>query len=528
MLFNSSEFIFIFLPFSLLIYYLAGARRLGLAVWWLVVASLAFYAWWDPSNLLILGASLLGNYAISHLIARQEGQRARRAALAFGVAANLALLGYYKYANFLLGNLGALAGEDWTLGGIVLPLGISFFTFTQMGYLVDIHRRETAPSRFADYALFVSYYPHLISGPLLHHREMIPQFEALPARRVDWSAVAAGATIFVIGLFKKAVIADNVALHAALPFDLAGEGVGLPMLETVTGVLAYTFQLYFDFSAYSDMAIGISLMFGIALPINFDSPYKSANIAEFWRRWHMTLGRFLTQYLYIPLGGNRVSRPRWYLNLMTVMVLSGLWHGAGWTFVVWGALHGLYLVAYQLWSGVRTARLGTGADDRDRAEAANPRSRTGHAGAVALTFLGVVVAWIFFRAASLPEAMTVLEGFAGFNGLVLPEEWQGRLGPVAGMLSLAGVEFGHLHPSFSLDGVAWVALLLPAVMFLPNSQQIVGYAGTVLQRPPAPLGSFFARLRWRPGLGWAVAGAGMTGLALFLSQRASEFLYFQF
>jgi alginate O-acetyltransferase complex protein AlgI len=526
MLFNSPEFIFIFFPVSLVVYYLIGARQLGLAVWWLVAASLAFYAWWDPSNLLILGASMLGNYAISHLIARQEGQGARKAALLLGVVANLALLGYYKYANFVLGNFGALAGGDWTLGEIVLPLGISFFTFTQMGYLVDIYRREAQPSRFADYALFVSYYPHLISGPLLHHREMIPQFEALPARRVDWNAVATGATIFAIGLFKKAVIADNVALHAALPFDVAGEGMGLPMLETVTGVLAYTFQLYFDFSAYSDMAIGISLMFGIALPINFDSPYKSANIAEFWRRWHMTLGRFLTHYLYIPLGGNRVSRPRWYVNLMIVMVLSGIWHGAGWTFVVWGALHGLYLVVYQLWSGVRTARLGTGA--ADEVETGRRHSRLGHAAGVAVTFLGVVVAWIFFRAASLPEAMTVLEGFAGLNGLVLPEAWQGRLGPVAEALALAGVEFGHLHPSFSLDGVAWVALLLPAVMLLPNSQQIVGYAGTVIQRPPAPLGAFFSRFRWRPGLGWAVAGAGMMAVSLFLSQRASEFLYFQF
>lgn len=517
MLFNSPEFFLAFLPIVVTLYYCIGSRSILHATWWLVLSSIAFYVYWEPANLLILGASLFFNYGLSHLIGRQERQARRTALLWAGVLGNLALLGWFKYANFVAGNLGALAGEDWSLGHIVLPLGISFFTFTQLGYLVDIYRREARPSRFVDFALFVTYFPHLIAGPLLHHAEMIPQFRDLPARAPDWRLVAMGTTIFAIGLFKKAIVADNVALHASLPFDSAAQGMGLPMIESVTGVLAYTFQLYFDFSGYCDMAVGVSLMLGIALPINFDSPYKSANISEFWRRWHMTLGRFLTHYLYIPLGGNRVPLPRWYLNLMIVMVLSGIWHGAGWTFIVWGTLHGVFLVVFQAWDRLRP-RLGLGAE----------RTAAGRAFGVGLTFLSVAVAWIFFKAHTLPEALAVLEGFVGLNGLVLPVSWQPALGSLAPALVSAGVEFGHLHPSYSLEGLALVLVLLPAVFLLPNGQQLVGYAGTVLQKPPAPLGPLAFRLRWSPGYRWALASAGMVLLSAFLAQRNSEFLYFQF
>jgi D-alanyl-lipoteichoic acid acyltransferase DltB (MBOAT superfamily) len=517
MLFNSPEFLFAFLPVALVAYYRIGAQRLILATWWLVLASIAFYAWWDYRNLLVLGVSMLGNFALAHVIARQEGQGRRRLAVIAGTVFNLALLGWFKYANFVAGNLGAVLGRDMGLGEIVLPLGISFFTFTQLGYLVDVYRRDAEPSRFVDYALFVTYFPHLISGPLLHHREMIPQFEALPARAPDWDGMAAGATMLAIGLFKKVVIADGVAEFAPLPFDAAGQGMGLPMVETVTGVLAYALQLYFDFSAYSDMAIGISMMLGIQLPINFDSPYKAASIAEFWRRWHMTLGRFLTGYLYVPLGGSRVGRWRHCLNLMVVMVLSGLWHGAGWTFVAWGALHGVYLVVHRLWSEARKA-LGLGG----RGGLATRVLATG------VTFLAVTVAWIFFRAASLPEAMTVLEGFVGLNGIVLPDAWLPRLGALGPALETLGITFGELNPSFQMRGALWVAALLAAAFLLPNSQQIVGYAGTRLQAPPAPLLPPFARLRWRPTVAWAGAGAAMAGVALFLAQGDSEFLYFQF
>lgn len=356
MLFSSPEFIYLYLPIVLLGFFWLAKWSHRIAATWLTAASLFFYGWWNPAYLGLLMASIFFNYSMGVVLARESMRppdSRRRFLLVFGIAANLLLLGYFKYANFFLDSTNAVIGTTWDAGEIILPLGISFFTFTQIAFLVDAWRGLAKEFNFIHYGLFVTYFPHLIAGPVLHHKEMMPQFGQSETYRLQWENIAVGLTIFAIGLFKKIVLADGVAPYASPVFDAAHAGETLTFLEAWGGVLAYTLQLYFDFSGYSDMAIGASRLFGVRLPLNFNSPYQALNIIDFWRRWHMTLSRFLRDYLYFALGGNRHGKSRRYVNLLVTMLLGGLWHGAGWTFVVWGGLHGLYLVINHAWSGVK-------------------------------------------------------------------------------------------------------------------------------------------------------------------------------
>ena len=291
---------------------------------WLVLASLFFYGWWNPAYLLLIIGSMLFNYYTGV----QLSYRQNRLFLGIAIALNLALLGYFKYANFFVENISDLAGLGWNIEHIVLPLAISFFTFQQIAYLVDAYRRETSEYNFLHYALFVSFFPQLISGPIVHHKEMLPQFIRETARFIEYRHLAIGISVFILGLFKKVVVADSLAPYSIEAFNAVAAGEMLTFFEAWKGALAYTFQLYFDFSGYSDMAIGLAMLFGIRLPLNFDSPYKANSVIEFWQRWHITLSRFLRDYLYIPLGGNRKGQKRRYLNLMITMLLGGLWHGA--------------------------------------------------------------------------------------------------------------------------------------------------------------------------------------------------------
>jgi alginate O-acetyltransferase complex protein AlgI len=346
MLFNSYQFIFLFLPITWAGYFLLGRFSNWSPVVWLALASLVFYSVSNWQFVALLLTSIAFNYVIGSLLIRAKlSSAARFAALSAGVAGDLLVLGYFKYAGFLAANLNALVSTQLT-ANILLPVGISFYTFTQIAFLVDAHRGEVARYRLPYYALFVTYFPHLIAGPILHHRDVIPQFEQERSKRPDPHLVRCGLIIFSIGLFKKTCIADAIQPFVALAF-----GPTPPSFDQAwIGALAYTFQLYFDFSGYSDMAIGISLMFGIFLPLNFNSPYKAKNIIDFWRRWHMTLSQFLRDYLYIPLGGNRRGIVLRYVNLMITMALGGLWHGAAWTFVAWGVLHGAYLCVNHAWN----------------------------------------------------------------------------------------------------------------------------------------------------------------------------------
>ncbi len=382
MLFNSAPFIFVFLPIVFAVFCFLARCRGVLATVWLAGASLVFYAYWGTAQIWILLGSIAGNYlsglAIAHRI---RLKLPKKAVLILAVAANLSLLGYFKYYGFFTSNVAAIFGVSSSVGSIGLPLGISFFTFTQIAYLVDVYSGKVREFSLLNYFLFVSYFPHLIAGPILHHAEMIPQFRSEKyAFRIERLTV--GLTIFVIGLFKKVVLADSVSAYVGPVFA----SPDVTVIEAWLGALSYTLQIYFDFSGYTDMAIGISYLFGIRLPLNFNSPYKAVSIVDFWRRWHMTLSRFLRNYLYIPLGGNRRGKARRYFNLLATMALGGLWHGANWTFVIWGALHGIYLVinhavsALAEWSGWPC----NGTWWRVSGQAA--------------TFLAVVFAWVFFRA----------------------------------------------------------------------------------------------------------------------------------
>ena len=353
MLFTSPEFLLAFLPLTLLGFHLLRlAGRPQFCVPWLFVASMVFYAWWSPRFLLLLIISMLVNWGDAHAMARQHGLR-RKAFFILGLIWNLGILAYFKYADFFISSLDAVAHADWPLLHIVLPLGISFFTFQKIAYLADIHAGYAKPGPLVDFALFVFFFPQLIAGPIVHHSEVMPQFRAMAGKKHDkdfWLETSIGLTLLLIGLVKKVCIADQLAPYATNVFDHAAQGsYRIGLLAAWQGALAYTVELYTDFSGYSDMAIGLARMFGVKLPANFNSPYKSTSIIEFWRRWHMTLSRFLRDYLYVPLGGNRKGSLRRYLNLMVTMLLGGLWHGAGWTYVAWGGLHGLYLLVNHGW-----------------------------------------------------------------------------------------------------------------------------------------------------------------------------------
>src|ERR1700709_176948 len=349
MLCSSYAFLFQFLPVVALAY--AVARRVSprCGILALAFSSLIFYGAWKPIYLLLLVASIGFNFWLG---LKMEDPLRRRHIGTLGVTINLAALCYFKYINFLFDSLTTLTGAPLPFVNIILPLGISFFTFQQIAYLVDVMRGARVERDIVSYTLFVSFFPHLIAGPLVHHAEMIPQFKR---GRTGRSAVLAarGLAIFAAGLFKKVVIADNLAQFVTPVFAHLDAGGGVTTQWAWLSTLAYTLQIYFDFSGYSDMAIGLALLFGIRLPVNFRSPYKATSIIEFWRHWHITLSRFLRDYLYIPLGGNRLGEQRRYLNLLVTMLLGGLWHGAGWNYLIWGGLHGIYLSINHLWRGWR-------------------------------------------------------------------------------------------------------------------------------------------------------------------------------
>ena len=498
MLFSSYIFLFVFLPLALsgfcLLARFTGPKPAKL---WLTVSSLVFYGWWNPIYVLLIVASMLFNYWLGRQIGRTVGAgRSGGWLLFWGVSANLVLLGYYKYANFFVGNVNALAGTHWTLGKIILPLGISFFTFTQIAYLVDAARGVVCEYDLGDFLLFITFFPHLIAGPIIHHSEMMPQFREPKTYHFQWENLAVGLGIFSIGLFKKVVIADSLSPHVAEVFGAAAAGNHLYCTDAWAGVLSYTFQIYFDFSGYSDMAIALARMFGIILPLNFNSPYKAVNIIEFWRRWHMTLSRFLRDYLYIPLGGNRHGKFRRYVNLLLTMGIGGLWHGAAWTFVLWGLFHGVCLGLNHLWQELWAP---------GRLRWPLPSWLTRWAGRV-LTFFLVVLGWVLFRSVGLKAAGLILQAMFGLGA-----------GPFLGTPAL-------------LKGKDWIWLvgLVAFVWLLPNAAQLVRDQQpypVILKEGWSPRRAW---QRWRMTPGWACVTAVLLGAAVLSLSKAGEFLYYNF
>jgi D-alanyl-lipoteichoic acid acyltransferase DltB (MBOAT superfamily) len=515
MLFNSYVFLLAFLPLTLAAF--AGFSRISQAAGAtvLAIASCVFYGWWNPHNLIVLAASITFNYfvggACSRAVASGMQQRAR-ALLTLGVVGDLGALAYFKYAAFLVENANTLAGTSLTVGHIELPIGISFFTFTQIAFLADAYKGKAREYNPIHYALFVTYFPHLVAGPILHHKEMMPQFESPAVYRLRGANLAVGLSIFSIGLFKKTVLADSIAPHANTVFSSAASGASVDFFDAWGGALSYTFQLYFDFSGYSDMAIGLSRLFGVQLPLNFDSPYKATSISDFWRRWHMTLSRFLRDYLYIPLGGNRKGPIRRYANLAITMLLGGLWHGAGWTFVIWGGLHGLYLVVNHAWRGAMSA---LGIQGTVRAY-----------GVVmgAVTFLAVVVAWVFFRAPDAGTAWRVLQGMAGLNGVALPVAYTSLLGPVAAVLEGLGVQFKLGGGAQFMSMYLWIVVLGGIAFLFPNTQELMREHEPALDYASP----YSGRIRWSPSGAWGVVIAALAACGVLSLARQSEFLYFQF
>lgn len=522
MLFNSVVFLFAFLPIVYLIGLVLSKVLPSALVFWLGAASLAFYMWWSVHDTIVLGVSILGNYAIGSYILSEQRSTQRFLAVAAGIAVNLSVLGYYKYAGFFCQNIGTLINTQLPAVALALPLGISFFTFTQIAFLVDCQKNKVSHNNFFDYFLFVSYFPHLIAGPIIHHNKIIPQFAQMHKKFGCGKYFSVGLTIFIIGLFKKVILADSIAPYADRVFDQVGPHA-ITFFEAWGGALAYTLQIYLDFSAYSDMAIGISYMLGVRLPLNFYSPYKARNIIDFWRRWHISLSCFLRDYLYIPLGGNRLGRVRRHANLMITMLLGGLWHGANWTFVVWGGLHGLFLVVNHMFqSGVKGTVV-------ERALL----TRAGHACSIAFTFFLVVVAWVYFRAADMAAANGVIQGMFGFNGFQVPDRWMSHFGNLSAILGSVGIETVPMDTYFGTKAqLAWTAALIAGVFWLPNTFDIMHrYAPATLDEH-APQRTVVARewTEWRPNIAWlSIIGAlGIAALwALFFSSE-SKFIYFNF
>ncbi len=527
MLFNSFEFIFLFLPVTLLGFFWIGRHtenvKQQLPILWLVFASLVFYGRWRPLNLPLILLSIVINYRLGYLLSNIiKKPTVKKIVIGLGIAFNLGLISYFKYSNFFISNVNRLVGTNFDLPSIVLPLAISFFTFQQIAYLVDAYRGETKEYNLGKYMLFVCFFPQLIAGPIIHHKEVLPQFETPSIYKFSQRTLSIGLTVFIAGLFKKVIFADRIAEYSNLAFAAASQGINLTFSESWVGALGYTLQLYFDFSGYSDMAIGAAYMFGIRLPLNFNSPYKAISIVDFWRRWHITLSHFLRDYLYIPLGGSRKGELRRYSNLGITMLLGGLWHGAGWTFIFWGGLHGFYLVINHLY---RAVRQGLGHNLK------NDNWLMRGTGWI-VTFIAVVISWVFFKANNFATAISMLMSMFGFNGINLPE----FLAPYLGYLRNFGVEFLGFTVNVGISqkySTFGIAILLLIAWFTPNTQQWMGKYNPALTESieynqPQWQRKFWQSLSWRPNQIWTVIIAGLTSLSLLCFTRVSEFLYFQF
>jgi alginate O-acetyltransferase complex protein AlgI len=495
-LFNSVPFVAGFLPIVLAGYFVFSKISRNAPIAFLVISSLFFYGWWDPSNLLIIIPSILGNYVFGMFAGRTDKSdhpSPRRFFLFLGVSANLTALAYFKYYNFFVATLADAANIHVVLKTIVLPLGISFFTFQQIKFLVDRYTGRAAQPTFLYYFFLISFFPHVIAGPIVQYNDLLPQLEGKKVFRLRVRCVADGLTIFLLGLAKKLVLADQLGNYVAGPFHAASVGEHLTFFAAWSAALSYTLQLYFDFSGYSDMAIGLARMFGLRFPINFNSPYKADNIVEFWKRWHITLSTFLREYLYIPLGGNRHGDIRRYANLMATMLLGGLWHGAGWTFVAWGALHGAYLTIVHLWHRlcVTTQAL-----------------RCPRAIARVITLLAVIIAWVLFRADSLSSANNIFRGMSGQYGALLPSQLIEILPFLSHIANGSGTvpNLGDGTVLGSVEMLAFIALGFAICLGTPNLYELSRRRRSLLLIP-----SF-----------------ALTMQKLFFAAGSSEFLYFRF
>jgi len=503
MVFASQAFI-AFLVVVIGVYWALGRRHATAGKSWLILASLFFYGYWSPVYLLLLLGSIGGNFLVVQALLRSPDAARRRVLLALGITANLLLIAYYKYFAFLVESWNLFSPVDARVPEILLPIGISFFTFQQIGLLVDTARGTVARLTLTDHVFFNAFFPHLIAGPIVSQAEMLPQLAARTRWLLSDRELATGLALFSLGLFKKTVLIDPFARHVDAIYTVAARGEPLSLIDGWMAGMGYGFQIYFDFSGYSDMAIGLACMFGVAFPLNFFSPYKATSIRQFWRRWHVTLSRFLQKLLYIPFGGNRHGLARTILALVATMGIGGLWHGAGWNFVIWGLLHGVFLSINHVWLQVSAGRWP--AWRAFLADSALARAVL-HAACVVLTFAAVSFTWVFFRAPDIGTALRLAEAMLGF-------------GAGTGMHWVTEDMWPRLLPYFL---IVWA---------LPNSMELFRRSGTIIHIDDYPSGVRASRLAGRFGFrvvpAWSVASAGIFLVAWFMLSNLSPFIYFQF
>jgi alginate O-acetyltransferase complex protein AlgI len=543
MLYNSTEFIFAFLPVTLAGFFVLGIISHTWALRWLILVSFLFYAWWRPLNVLIIAPSILINFVLARTLVRlAENQKQRhwaKAVLLLGIAFNVAFLGYFKYVDFTLGTINDVFGTNLILTHIILPLGISFITFQKIAFLIDVHAGRVKSFTFQDYALFVLFFPQLIAGPIVHFGEMMPQFRGASCR-FDKENFSVGLTLFFFGLFKKVVFADHIGPLVTPIYDQAATGGSISFLLSWMAAIGFTLQIYFDFSGYSDMALGLARFFGIRLPPNFYSPLQASSIIDFWLRWHMTLTRFLTAYIYNPLllalTRRRVAKGRPAFGgrnttvgafvqlsmfpLLLTMCVSGLWHGAGYLFILWGLLHGVFLSINNGWRLIRPKLW------LDRASYERFMTPIGFV----LTFVAVTTSIVFFRSSTLQGAANILKGMIGLNGVALPQDLYDRLGPLAGWLHNVGVapEAGSSQSFMMLT--VWISALMFIVLACPNTLQILARYEPALGVKPQPTGQSTAWMvvEWDGSLPWAIGMSIIAAMGVFFLDSPSQFLYWQF
>ena len=542
MLFNSTEFLFLFLPVTLAGFYLLGAGSPTRAIRWLILASLVFYASWRPVNVLIIAPSIIINFALAQILLRlneDEGfPRTSKSVLLLGILFNVAFLGYFKYIDFISGTINDVFGANLILRHIILPLGISFITFQKIAFLIDIQAGRVRSFRFQDYCIFVLFFPQLIAGPIVHYREMMPQFHAASCR-FDKENAAIGLTLLLFGLFKKVVFADNIAPLVTPIYAHAAAGGGTSFFLAWMAAIGFTLQIYFDFSGYSDMALGLARFFGIRLPQNFDSPLRSSSIIDFWLRWHMTLTRFLTGYIYNPLvlwltrrrlskgqpgfGGHKTTVEAFVHLLMfptiVTMLVSGLWHGAGYGFVFWGLLHGFFLTINHGWR-VAAARLWP-----DRESYVRLMKPVG----LVLTFVSVTAAMVFFRSPTMMSAFDLVKGMIGANGVALPQALFDQLGPLGPALHRIGVIAEPWSVGDFTKMAIWIPILMFVVLACPNTLQILApYEPALGVKPQSARFAIGRGFEWGASLPWAIAMSAIAAVAMASLGGPSEFLYWQF
>jgi alginate O-acetyltransferase complex protein AlgI len=521
MVFNSFEFIFVFLPVVVAAYFALGGASRAWALRWLIGASLFFYALWRPLNVLIIAPSVLINFALARLLQRLNKQGNRggaRAVVLLGVAFNVAFLGYFKYSNFLVGAVNDAFGTQMFLAQVVLPLGISFITFQKIAFLIDVHAGRIESFTLQDYCLFVLFFPQLIAGPIVHYREMMPQFHRVSCR-FDREDVSVGLTLLAFGLFKKVFLADNIAQLVTPIYQQATSGGRIGLLPGWIAAVGFMLQIYFDFSGYTDMALGIARLFGIRLPPNFNSPLRASSIIEFWQRWHMTLTRFLTAYIYNPLtlwltrrraarglpafvGRNKGAGAFVELLMFPIlltMLVSGIWHGAGYTFIVWGVLHGVFLTINHAWRLLEPKLF------RDKSRYEKFMQPAGFI----ITFACVAASMVIFRASNLKAATDLVQGLFGLHGI-----------------GLSGLKGG-----IGLKRTAiWIAVPALIALLGPNTLQVLRRYEPALgwKRGPDDGAAADKRMLWRPSLAWALAVSMIAAIGILYLGGQSEFLYWQF